>query len=110
MIGRGGMQLVQVVRAVVVACDGAGDPSMWVGTCGSGPGMRGRRPECGRGLSRAAVNGSGSGGGMYRAAATRHCDWGHVSRGQGWGHVGSRGEGVGGSRKCGLWTGCAPSL
>ena len=25
------------------------------GTCRSGPGMRGRRPECGRGLSTAAV-------------------------------------------------------
>ena len=37
---------VQVVRVVVVTRDRAGDPSMWVGTCGSGPGVhgRGRRP------------------------------------------------------------------
>ena len=35
--------------AVVVACDGAGDPSMWVGTCGSGPGARGRGRRRGEG-------------------------------------------------------------
>ena len=33
---------VQVVRAVVVARNGAGDPSMWVGTRGSGPGACGQ--------------------------------------------------------------------
>ena len=54
-MGRGGMRLVQVVRVVVVTRDGAGDPSTWVGTRGSGPGMCGRRPECGRGLSMVAA-------------------------------------------------------
>ena len=40
---------VQVVRAVVVACDRAGDPSMWVGTRGSGPGAHGRGRRWGEG-------------------------------------------------------------
>ena len=35
--------------AVVVACDGAGDPSMWVETCGSGLGAHGRGTRWGEG-------------------------------------------------------------
>ena len=46
---------MQVVRVVVVACNRASDPSTWVGTRGLGLGMRGRRLECGRGLSMAAA-------------------------------------------------------
>ena len=78
----------QQQRAVVVACDRASDPSTWVGTRRSGPWTCGRRPEHRRGLSMGAVNGGGHGGGMYRAAATRRCGWGHGSRGPG---LGTRG-------------------
>ena len=40
---------VQVVRVVVVAHNGAGDPSMWVGMHGSGPGARGQGRRRGEG-------------------------------------------------------------
>ena len=53
----------------------------------------------------AVKGGSGGGGGIYRAVATRRCGWGHVN--QGWGCVGGRGESMDGSRTCGSWTGRA---
>ena len=40
---------VQVVRVVVVTRDGASNPSMWVGTHGSGPGAHGRGRRQGEG-------------------------------------------------------------
>ena len=47
--GAGRHARVQVVRVVVVAHDGAGDLSMWVGTRGSGLGARGQGRRQGEG-------------------------------------------------------------
>ena len=47
--GAGQHVRVQVVRAVVVAWDGASDLLMWVGACGSGLGVHGQGRRRGEG-------------------------------------------------------------